>query len=181
MIDRPTKLTLSRDDLALADRIARGRHVRNLRGGSRNDRIATAPDQAIDQLGARGAVAFCRLAGIDLGPHERAGVAKGGIVLAWRGLSLRVASASCTRPSYVHHPARPFSADIVVVMECTSQMTQAWRIAGWVDEDTFNRFARNGTLATRQTIVVAHQHLRPAAALWEVNAPKQLTMAEALG
>lgn len=174
-----SKLVLTRDDLALADRIARARHVRNLRAGSRNDQIA--PDaERVDLLGARGAVAFCRLANIDLGPHERAGVAKGGIVLSWHGQRLRVASAGCTRPSYVHHPSRGFDVDIVVVMECANHLTQSWRIAGWLDADIFRRFARTGNLGRGVTVVVANQFLRPARELWELkdaSAPEQIEMA----
>lgn len=175
-----SKISLTPTDLALASRMARSRHVINLRAGSRNNRIHAAPDMAIDEVGARGAVAFCRLAHVDLAPYERAGVQKGGIAVTWRGLQLRVASATCRQPSYVQHPDRAFDVDIAVVMECTSLMTHTWKLSGWLTLDDFRRYARQGDLGRGRTVVVAHRFLRPASELWAIkdaSAPEQLTMA----
>lgn len=175
------RIALTPADLALAARLAQKRHNLNrVFAGSRNDRIDQAPDLAIDRVGAEGALAFCRLAGVSLEQHERTGVAKGGIVLDFRGERLRVASSRARTPSYVHHPSRPFDVDLAVVMEETSLLSHTWRIAGWLTADDFRRYAREADLGRGRTIVVANRFLRPARELWQRGAPEQLSMAEAL-
>lgn len=176
-----SRISLTPDDLALAQRLAQRRsNLNRVFAGSRNDRIHAAPDLEIDRMGTEGAVAFCRLAGLSLAEHERVGVAKGGIVLGFRGLRLRVASSRARTPSFLQHPSRPFDVDIAVLMEQVNVLAHTWKVAGWLTLDDFRRYGHAANLGRGQTFVVANRFLRSPSSLWELkdaSAPEQIAMA----